>query len=68
MATQSLVLVVVTGTIGLAAAVLLFTTKHRIAAALGQQDDGVRNDQSVLDSWENEGGTRSRDARAGRRR
>lgn len=49
-------LVVVTATLGLAAAVLLFTKKHRTPAVLVQKDRGVRNDQSVLDTWENEGG------------
>ena len=54
MATQTLALVVVTGTIGLAAAVLFFAMTRRTAAV--QQDHVARNDQSVVDTWENEGG------------
>jgi len=55
MATQTLMLVVVTGTIGLAAAALLIAMTHRTAAVLVHQDQGVRNDR-FLDTWENEGG------------
>lgn len=56
MAVQTLALVVVTGTIGLAAAALLIALTHRTPAVMVQQDHGARNDQSVLDAWENEGG------------
>jgi hypothetical protein len=48
---QTLALVVLTGMIGLAA-VLLALMKHRTPAV----NQRVRNDQSVLDTWENEGG------------
>jgi hypothetical protein len=55
MGTQTL-LVVATATLGLAATVLLVTMKHRANAVLVQRDHGVRDDQSVLDTWEDEGG------------
>jgi hypothetical protein len=56
MTTRTLARVLVTGMIGIAVGALIRAKKRRTPAVLVEQTHGARNDQSRLDTWENEGG------------